>query len=96
MSHATDLFTVTVNGSTVRVDRLPAEDNNYRALSEQVILRERDAIQLFRDKKDQGEDLDGIYVFANLENARSYALLQLMTIQERVADNLDEIQAYTG
>jgi len=91
-----DLFKVTVADSRVRVERLTPRDKDYQSLSEQVMLRERDAIQAFRDKKDRGDSLDGLYIFANLENAKSFALLQLMTIQESVADNLDEIQAYAG
>lgn len=91
-----ELFKVTVAESKVRIERLTPNDKDYESFTERVMLRERDAIQAFRDRKDRGDSLDGLYIFANLENAKSFALLQLMTIQEGVADNLDEIQAYAG
>lgn len=89
------LYLVTVRDALVSIDAIEPGADRYAAAEESVIYRERDAIELHREATADSA-ASGSWSFASLENAKSFALLHMKTIEQRVADNLDWIQAYDG
>jgi hypothetical protein len=95
MAKSEPIFNVVVSGTDVSIDRLLPKNDGYAQAKENVIFRERDAIEVYQGKQESGASQDGVYSFQTLNNAKSFALLQLKSIEQAIEDNLDRIQAYT-
>ncbi len=90
------VYQVVIKDLEVSIKKIGPSAKAYKKASEKVILRERDAIERYRDATKKGLPANGSWHFASLENAKSFALLQLKTIEQSVEDNLDRIQGYEG
>ena len=96
MSDHAPIFKVLVDARGVVLQRVKRKRPEYRKLSKRAILRQRDAIELFRKLKLGGKGFDGAYAFHFLETARTFAILRLQAKESEVQDNLDQILAYDG
>jgi len=65
----------------------------FEAAREQMIQRETMAIECFDHNAARGT-LRGSFFFSELEIARSYALLNLQSVQQRLSANMDRILDY--
>ena len=90
------MFNVTVDGADVAIRKLGPGKRGYDKARKRVIYRERDAIALFNQRLNEGISLDGVYSFQSLDNARTFALLHLKTLERRIGNNLDHIWSYDG
>ena len=89
------LFQVTVDADGVVLQKLKRKHAGYRKARKSAVLRQRDAIELFRKLKAR-KSFSGTYAFHFLETARTFALLRLQARQGELQDNLDRILAYDG
>jgi hypothetical protein len=90
------IFQVTIDAKGVVLRRLKRKHAGYRKAAKRAIIRQRDAIELFRKLNAAGKGFDGSYSFHFLETARSFAMLRLQAKQSEVQDNLDRVLAYDG
>lgn len=95
MTNDAMLYSVRVEASDVEITRLEPGTDAYEEANGKAILRERDAIELFGEQKETG-DRDGVYTFHNLDNAKTFALLHLQSLEAQVESALDRIEAYQG
>jgi hypothetical protein len=96
MTDKPTLFNVLIDATGVILYKLEPGRRGYAGAKKNVILRERDAIKLFQDKKTRGDSFDGSYHFQSLQNAKTFALLRLKALEQGLEDNLDRIQTYDG
>jgi len=90
------IFKVIVDAKGVVLVKLKQGRPGYRKARKSAILRQRDAIELFRKLKKAGKGFVGTYAFNFLETARTFAMLRLQARQREVQDNLDRVLAYDG
>ena len=90
------IFRVIVSAKGVVLEKIKRKRPEYRKARKRAILRQRDAIELFRKLKAAGKGFDGRYDFHFLETARTFAMLRLQAKECDVQDNLDRILAYDG
>ena len=90
------IFKVIVDAKGVAVVRLKRGRPGYRKAKKRAILRQRDAIELFRKLKKAGKGIVGTYAFNFPETARAFAMLCLQAKLREVQDNLDQVLAYDG
>jgi len=95
MNHA-PVFAVTVNSRGVVLERIKRKHAGYRKSRKEAVLRQRDAIELFRKRKTTRRGLDGKYTFLFLDTAKTFAVLCLQARESSIQDNLDRVLAYDG
>jgi hypothetical protein len=95
MSDHGPIFQVTVDARGVVLEKLKRKHPGYRRARKRAVLRQRDAIELFRKLKSR-KALDGAYAFHFLETARTFAILRLQAQQGDLEANLDRVLAYDG
>ena len=88
------IFKVTVDSKGVALEKLKRGRPGFRKARKRAILRQRDAIELFRRMKKSRAGRGGTYSFHFLDTARTFALLQLQARQAALQDTLDRILAY--
>ena len=96
MSRGNPVFKVTVAPKGVAVEKVKRGRPGYRRARKSAILRQRDAIELFRKLRNSRSRAAASYTFCFLDTARTFALLQLQARQSALEDNLDRILAYEG
>ena len=96
MSDHPPIFQVTVDAQGVVLEKLKRKQAGYRRARKGAILRQRDAIELFRKLKSARKGLSGTYAFHFLDTARTFAVLRLQARQGELEDNLDRVLAYDG
>lgn len=96
MSDRAPIFKVIIDAKGVVLQRVKRKRPDYRKTKKRAILRQRDAIELFRKLKAAGKGFDGTYAFHFLETARTFAMLRLQARESETQDNLDRILAYDG
>lgn len=96
MSNHDPIFKVLVDAKGVVVEKVKRKRPDYRKAKKRAIMRQRDAIELFRKLKTAGKGFDGTYAFHFLETAKAFAMLQLQAKDSKIQDDLDRILAYDG
>lgn len=96
MSDNAPIFNVIIDAKGVVLRKIEPGSAGYRKASRNVILRERDAIERYRNLKAAGESFDGVYCFQFLDTAKTFAMLRLEAMEHEIQDNLDQVQAYDG
>lgn len=96
MTDRAPIFAVTVNSRGVALERIKRKHAGYRRSRKQAIIRQRDAIELFRKLKTARRRLDGNYTFLFLDTAKTFAILCLQARESSIQDNLDRVLAYDG
>ena len=90
------IYNVVIRQNDVTINKLEPDQRGYAKANRDLILRERDAIELFQRRKTEGGDYDGTYSFRFLETAKTFAMLRLKTVEEEIEDSLDKVQTYNG
>jgi hypothetical protein len=90
------IFNVIIDAKGVALKRIEPGRPGYRKASKDVILRQRDAIELYQKLKAAGESFYGTHSFQFLDTAKTFAMLCLRAIEHQIQDNLDQLQAYDG
>jgi hypothetical protein len=96
MSRHEPIFKVIVDARGVVLERVKRKHPGYRKARKAAILRQRDAIELFRKLKATRKGFNGTYAFNFLDTARTFAILRLKASESEIQDNLDRILAYDG
>ncbi len=96
MAAASPIFNVIIDKKGITLKKIKSGRAGYDKAKKNVILRERDAIELFQNTKAAEKDIEGVYSFQFLETAKTFAMLHLKVKEDEVANNLDHIQAYNG
>ena len=96
MSDHAPIFQVTVDAEGVVLQKLKRKHPGYRKARKAAVLRQRDAIELFRKLKSARKGFNGTYAFHFLDTARTFAMLRLQARQGELQDNLDRVLAYDG
>ena len=90
------IFNVIIDAKGVALEKIEPGRPGYRKASKDVILRQRDAIERYRNLKAAGDGFDGIYSFQFLDTAKTFAMLRLAAMEHEIQDNLDRVQVYDG
>ena len=96
MTKRDPIFDVIIDAKSVTLKRIKRGRPGYRKAKKRAIIRQRDAIELFRKLKVAGRGFDGRYAFQFLETARTFAMLRLQAKEREIQDNLDQLLAYDG
>ena len=96
MTDKTPIFKVTIDAKGVNLEKIEPGRPGYRKASKNVILRQRDAIELYQKLQASPDGFQGAYSFQFLDTARTFAMLRLRAAEHEVQDNLDRIQAYNA
>lgn len=96
MTSTPPMFNVVIDSKRVTLRKIKPGRRGYPGARKKVILRRRDAIELFRRLKAADDGLDGVFSFQFLDTAKAFAMLFLKTAEQEVQDNLDRVQAYDG
>ena len=80
-------------GEEVSIDCLRPEAPEFDEVQEAVIHREGVTIEHFHNNASAGT-LPGDHYFSSLDNARSYALLNLQAVQQRLSANINRVLNY--
>ena len=96
MTESSPIFNVTIDAKGVALEKIEPGRPGYRKAKEAVILRQRDAIELYQKLKAAGEGFNGAHSFQFLDTAKTFAMLRLRTLEHAIQDNLDQVQAYDG
>lgn len=96
MTDRAPLFKVVVDSKGVALEKLKRGRPGYRKARKDAILRQRDAIELFRKLRATRRGLNGSYAFHFLDTARTFAMLHLQAKEREIQDNLDRVLAYDG
>ena len=96
MADRNPIYSVTVDANGVALGRIDPKDRRYGKAAKGAILRQRDAIELFRKMKASRRRFNGVYCFHFLDSARTFALLRLQMLEGEVQDNFDRILAFDG
>jgi len=88
------IFKVVIDSRGVALEKVKRGRPGYRKARKGLILRQRDAIELFRKLKTTRKGFHGTYAFNFLDTARTFALLHLQVREREIQDNLDRILAY--
>ena len=94
MADRNPIFSVTIDANGVAIAKVDPKDRIYRQAVKSAILRQRDAIELFRKLKASRRRFNGVYCFQFLDSARTFALLRLQMQEGEVQDNLDHVLAF--
>ena len=90
------IFKVIVDAKGVTLKRIKRGRPGYRKARKRAIIRQRDAIELFRKLKTTRKGFNGSYAFHFLDTARTFAMLRLQAKERAIQDNLDQVLAYDG
>ena len=90
------IFKVIIDAKGVALVKVKQGRPGYLKARKRAILRQRDAIELFRKLNTGGKGLVGTYAFDFLETARTFAMLRLQAKLREIQDNLDRVLAYDG
>ena len=90
------IFCVTIDAKRVALRKIAPGRPGYRKARSGMVLRQRDAIELYQKIKAGGKGFDGVYSFQFLHTAKTFAMLRLEAMEHAIQDNLDEVQAYDG
>jgi len=90
------IFKVIVDSKGVALEKIKRGRHGFRKARKSAILRQRDAIELFRKMRKSRKGVAGSYTFQFLDTARTFAMLQLQARQSALQDNLDRVLAYEG
>lgn len=96
MTEPAPIFSVIIDAKGVALGKIKPRSREYREAGKNLILRQRDAIELFRRLKAAGGRFNGTYYFRFLDSAKSFAMLRLQAAEHQVQDNLDRVEAYDG
>jgi hypothetical protein len=96
VSDRAPIFSVIIDAKGVAIRKMEPRRREYRKARKSIILRQRDAIELFRKMKNRGSRFNGTYHFQFLDSAKTFAMLRLHALEDEVQDNLDRIEAYDG
>ena len=96
MSDKEPVFSVIINARGIALRRIKPGRPGYRKARKAMIIRQRDAIDLYQKIKTAGKRFDGRYSFRFLDTAKTFAMLRLLALEHAIQDNLDRIQAYDG
>lgn len=96
MSDRGPIFKVIVNAKGVALEKIKRGRPGFRKAKKSAILRQRDAIELFRKLKTARKGFKGSYAFHFLDTARTFAMLHLQAKEREIQDNLDRVLAYDG
>jgi hypothetical protein len=90
------VFSVTIDAKGVALERIKPGRQGAGKTGKQVILRQRDALELHRKLKGAGKGFKGVYVFRFLDTARTFALLHLQAVEHAIHDNMDRVLSFDG
>jgi hypothetical protein len=90
------IFSVIIDAKRVALRKIEPGRPGYGKARSSMVLRQRDAIELYQNIKAGGKGFDGAYHFQFLHTAKTFAMLRLEAMEHEVQDNLDEVQAYDG
>lgn len=96
MTDNAPIFNVIIDAKGVALEKIKPGRPGYRKAKKDLILRQRDAIELYQKLKGAGDRVDGVYSFQFLDTAKTFAMLRLVAMEHEIHDNLDRIQAYDG
>ena len=96
MSDKEPIFSVIINARGVALRRIKPGRSGYRKARKTMIIRQRDAIDLYQKSKAAGDKFGGRYSFRFLDTAKTFAMLRLLAMEHAIQDNLDRVQAYDG
>ena len=96
MAKRQPIFKVLIGPKDVVLEKVKRKHDGYRKARKRAILRQRDAIERFRELKAAGKGFDGAYAFHFLETARTFAMLMLQAKESEIQENMDRILAYDG
>ena len=85
---------VIIDAKGVALEKVVPGRPGYRKASKSVILRQRDAIELYQKLKAAGDGFVGSYSFQFLDTAKTFAMLRLRSMEHEIQDNLDHVQAF--
>ena len=95
MTDPAPIFKVIIDAKGVSLEKIEPGRQGYRKASKNVILRQRDAIELYQKLKAAGGDsFHGTHSFQFLDTAKTFAMLRLRAVEHEIQDNLDRILAY--
>ena len=96
MTDRDPIFSVVIDAKGVNLEKIEPGRPSHRKASKDLILRQRDAIELFQKLKATGAGFHGTYSFQFIDTAKTFAMLYLRAMELAVQDNLDRIQSYDG
>lgn len=96
MTSESPIFNVIIDSRGVTLRKVKPGHSGYARAAKKVILRRRDALELFQRLKAAGKDSKGVFSFQLLDTAKDFAMLFLEALEQGVQDNLDRVQAYDG
>ena len=96
MTDNAPIFKVSIDAKGVALEKIKPGRPGYRKARKGLILRQRDAIELYQKLKAAGDRFDGSYSFQFLDTAKTFAMLRLVAMEHEIHDNLDRVQAYDG
>ena len=90
------IFSVTIDAKRVVLRKIEPGRPGYRKARKDMVLRQRDAIELYQRLKAAGKGFDGVHSFQFLDTAKTFAMLRLEAMEHEIQDNLDQVQGYDG
>jgi len=88
------VFKVIIDAKGVALEKIEPGQPGYRKACKGMILRQRDAIELYQKLKAAGNGFEGSHSFQFLDTAKTFAMLGLRAMEHEIQDNLDRVQAY--
>ena len=96
MNDNASIYNVISDAKGVTLEKVEPGRPGYRKASKGVILRQRDAIELYQKLKAAGKGFHGSHSFQFLDTAKTFAILCLRAMEHEIQDNLDRVQIYDG
>lgn len=96
MTARNSIYTVSITARRVAVTRVKRGQPGFRKAKKSAVMRQRDAIELFRKLKANRRRFDGSYGFDFLDTAKTFAMLCLRAQASAIEDDLDAVLAYDG
>ncbi len=96
MTDSAPIFNVIIDAKGIVLEKIEPGRPGYRKGSKSVILRQRDAIELYQKLKAAGDSFQGTHSFQFLDTAKTFAMLRLRAMEHEIQDNLDRVQTYDG
>ncbi len=94
MADRAPIYKVIIDAKGVRLEKVEPGRPGYDKARKNVILRQRDAIERFRNLKIAGKGFEGVHCFQFLDSAKTFALLRLQALEHDLEANLDRVQAF--